>query len=323
MADRGGLAMSALHDALTEYLATRRALGTQLRWPESSLRGFVDFVEAEGAEFITTELALRWALKSVGVQRATHARRLAIVRGLAGWLQATDTRTQVPPQGLLPARHRRPVPHIYTDGEIADLIAAAAQLRSASGLRGTTFKTLIGLLVATGLRPGEALRLDLGDVDLGSGILTIRESKSGRSRFVPLEESARLALAAYSTFRDTVLPRREAPAFLVTERGSRLGRHAVRRTFANLCKAVGLRPMGHPRRSGRGPRLQDMRHSFATRRLIAWYRAHLDVDRLMPRLATYLGHGSTVETYWYIQAVPELLQLATERPEAATPGDVR
>ena len=167
--------MSALHNALTEYLATRRALGTQLVWPEPSLRGFVDFVEAEGAEFITTEIALRWALKSVGVQRATHARRLAIVRGFSAWLQARDTRTQVPPQGLLPAKFRRPAPHIYTDGEIAGLMATAAQLRSASGLRGATFKTLIGLLVATGLRPGEALKLDVGDVDLGSGVLSLPE----------------------------------------------------------------------------------------------------------------------------------------------------
>lgn len=315
--------MSALHDALTEYLATRRALGTQLMWPESSLRGFVDFVEAEGTQIVTTELALRWALKSVGVQRATHARRLAIVRGFAGWLQATDTRTQVPPQGILPARSRRPAPHIYTDSEIANLMAATDHLRSASGLRVTTFKTLIGLLVATGLRPGEALRLDVGDVDLVSGILTIRESKFGKSRFVPLDESVRVALANYGTFRDTVLPRRKTPAFLVTERASRLGGDAVRRTFANLCKAVGLRPMGHPRRVGHGPRLQDMRHSFATRRLIAWYRARLDVERLMPRLATYLGHCSTVETYWYIQAVPELLQLATERLEAPMREEVR
>jgi site-specific recombinase XerD len=126
--------MSALHAALAEYLATRRALGTKLMWPEPSLRKFVDFVEAEGAEFLTTELAIRWAFKSVGVQRATHARRLAIVRAFAVWLQATDARTQVPPEGLLPARHRRPAPHIYSDGEIADLMAAAGQLRSASGL---------------------------------------------------------------------------------------------------------------------------------------------------------------------------------------------
>jgi integrase len=315
--------VSALHDSLTEYLATRRALGTQLAWPESSLRKFVDFVDAEGAEFVTTKLALRWALLPVGVQRATHARRLAIVRAFAVWLQATDTRTQVPPQGLLPARFRRPAPHIYAADEIAALMAAAGQLRSASGLRGATFKTLIALLASTGLRPGEALRLEVGDVDLVGGVLTIRESKFGKSRFVPVEDSAREALAAYATFRDKVRPHRETPAFLVTERGSRLRAYTARRTFAKLCKAVGLRASGNPRHSGRGPRLQDMRHSFATHRLIVWYGAGLDVGRLMPRLATYLGHVSTVETYWYIQAVPQLLRLATERLETVAHGDVR
>jgi len=314
--------MSALHDALTEYLATRRALGTQLVWPESSLRKFVDFVEADGAGFVTAELALRWALASVGVQRATHARRLAIVRAFAVWLQATDARTQVPPPGLLPAKGHRPVPHIYSEGQIADLMTAARQLRSALGLRAITFETLIGLLAATGLRPGEALRLDVGDVDLLGSVLTVRESKFGKSRLVPLEESVRTALAAYSRLRDTVVPRRDTQAFLVAERGSRLSASAARQTFAKLCKAVGLRPVGHPRRSGRGPRLQDMRHAFATRRLVAWYRAGLDVDRLMPRLSTYLGHGSTAATYWYIQAVPDLLRLATERLETVARGDV-
>jgi site-specific recombinase XerD len=323
MAERGVPAMSALHDALTEYLATRRALGTQLTWPESSLRKFVDLVDAEGAEFLTTEIAMRWAVSSVGVQRATHARRLAIVRGFAVWLQATDARTQVPPRGLLVARHCRPAPHIYSDCEIADLMAATGQLRSASGLRDPTFKTLIGLLAATGLRPGEALKLDITNVDLEGGVLSIRESKFRKSRFVPLEDSARAALAAYATFRDTVKPRRETRAFLVTARGSRLAGSAVRRTFARLCQTVGLRPRGHARGVGYGPRLQDFRHSFATRRLVEWYRAGLDVNRLMPRLSTYLGHVSAVETYWYIQAVPDLLRLATERPGTAARGDVR
>lgn len=317
--------MSVLHEALTEYLAARRALGTQLKWPAPSLHKFADFVGAEGAEFLTTEIAMRWALKSVGVQRATHARRLAIVRAFAVWLQATDARTQVPPRGLLPARHRRPAPHIYSDGEFAALMVAAGQLHSSSGLRGATFKTLIGLLASTGLRPGEALKLDVGDVDLAGGVLTVRESKFGKSRFVPLDESACAALAAYSTLRDTVPVRlrRDTPAFFVAARGSRLRGCAARRTFAKLCKTVGLRPSEDPRRAGRGPRLQDIRHSFATRRLVEWYRAGLDVERLMPRLATYLGHVSTVETYWYIQAVPELLQLATERLETAARGDVR
>lgn len=315
--------MSILHGALTEYLATRRALGTQLGWPESSLRRFVDFVEAQGAQFVTTELALRWAVQSPGVQRATHARRLEIVRGFAAWLQATDARTQVPPHGLLPAGQRRPAPHIYSDGEIADLMAAAGRLRSASGLRPAKFKTLLGLLAATGLRPGEALALAVGDVDTVSGVLAVRESKFDKSRFVPLDESVRTALAAYAKFRDTVRPYRNTPAFLVTERGSPLGPSATRRTFARLCQAVGLRPRPHDRRVGRGPRLQDLRHTFATRRLTEWYRAGLDVDRLVPRLATYLGHVRVADTYWYIQAVPHLLRLATERLEAAAGGEVQ
>jgi integrase len=315
--------MSTLHDALTEYLATRRALGTRLRWPGSSLRRFVDFVEAEGRDFVTTDVAVRWAVQSVGVQRATHARRLEIVRGFAAWLQATDPRTQVPPPRLLPAGSRRPAPHIYSDREIADLVAAAGHLRSASGLRRATFKTLLGLLAATGLRPGEALALDVSDVDLLGGILAVRRSKFGKSRFVPVDESVRTALAAYAEFRDTVWPFRDTAAFLVTGRGSRLHPSAARRTFATLCQAVGLRPHAHGRRLGRGPRLQDIRHTFATRRLVEWYRAGLDVERLMPRLATYLGHVRIAETYWYIQAVPELLRLATERLEAAARGVFR
>lgn len=242
--------MSVFHDALTEYLATRRALGTQLMWPESSLRNFVDFVEDEGAEFITAELAIRWALKSVGVQRATHARRLTIVRGFAVWRQATDPRTQIPPRGILPARHRRPAPHIYSDDDIAKLMVAAGRLHSKSGLRGATFRTLIGPLTATGLRPGEATSLDIADVNLVSGILTVRESKFGKSRFVPMEESTRVALAAYGTFRDTLPLHRETPAFLVTERGSRLTGDVGRRTFADLCRTSA----SSVRRSSSSPR---------------------------------------------------------------------
>ncbi|MCP5045056.1 MAG: tyrosine-type recombinase/integrase [bacterium] len=314
--------MSSLHAALSDYLAARRALGTQLAWPESSLRAFVDFVEAEGAEFVTTEIAMRWALRSVDVQPATHARRLSIVRVFAVWLQAVDARTQVPPPRLLPAKQRRPAPHIYTEDQIADLMTAASHLRSKSGMRGATFKVLVGLLAATGLRPGEALALDVGDVDLVEAVLTIRESKFGKSRFVSLDRSTRDALAVYATFRETAAPSRESSAFLVTARGTRPKACAARRTFAKLCQTVGLR---RPQRrlSGHGPRLQDLRHTFATHRLIEWYRADLDVERLMPRLATYLGHASINETYWYIQAVPELMRLAAERQETVAEGGVQ
>jgi integrase len=314
--------MSALHDALSDYLAMRRTFGTKYKWPESSLRKFVDFIETEGAGYVTTELAMLWTLQPEGVQPATYAGRLSIVRGFAIWLQAMDSRTQVPPERVLPAKYRRPKPYIYSDDEISDLMNAADQLCSASGLRAATFKTLIGLLAATGLRPGEALKLDVKDVDLASSVLAVRESKFGKSRLVPLEQTTNAALLGYSTFRDAVLPQRETPSFLVTERGSRPMGCAVRRTFAILCQNIGLRPRRH-RRSGRGPRLQDIRHTFATRRLVKWYRTDLDVDRLMPHLATYLGHVRTTETYWYIQAVPELLLLATKRMEAATAGGGR
>jgi integrase len=155
------------------------------------------------------------------------------------------------------------------------------------------------------------------------GVITVRRSKFNKSRFIPVDESVRTALATYAKFRDTVRPLRETPAFLVTARGSRIDPSAARRTFATLCQEVGLRPWLAGRRAGRGPRLQDLRHTFATRRLIEWYRAGFDADRLMPHLATYLGHVGTAETYWYIQAVPELLQLATERLEALVQEDAR
>ena len=304
--------MSALRDALAEYVAVRRALGTKYQEPAATLGHFVDFVEREGAEFITTGLALRWAQESKGVQRATWARKLSMVRGFAAWRSAFDQRTEVPPRRLLDVRHRRPKPYIYTERDIEQLMSEAARLKSPKELRGLTYVTLIGLLAATGLRPGEAIALDVADVDLEAGILTVRQTKFGKSRFVPVEQSTCSALAHYAKRRDAVFPRRQTGAFLVSERGARLGPYAARRTFAEVSRAIGLRAPAADKRIGRGPRLQDFRHAFTTRRLVDWYRAGLDVDREMPKLTTYLGHANTVSTYWYIEAVPELLQLATE-----------
>ena len=305
--------MRTLHDALTQYVALRRALGTKLHEPARTLGHFVDFLKREGAEFITSELALRWAMEPQGVQRATWARRLDMVRGFASWLSTVDTRTEVPPRRLLAARRRRNKPHIFSEQEIARLMDEASKLNSSTGLRAMTYVTLIGLLSATGLRPGEALALDTGDVDLQTGILTIRESKFGKSRFVPISDSTRTALADYAKRRDKICPRPATQSFLVSERGKRVPGGVARRTFARMSCSIGLRVPTESRRMGRGPRLQDFRHSFATRRLIQWYRAGLDVGRELPKLATYLGHVDVGHTYWYIEAVPELLQLATER----------
>lgn len=315
--------MAALRQALAEYVGTVRALGMQFNWPALILQRFVDFLEQEGATSITIELALRWASQPRGAQPATWARRLSIARRFAMWVQATDPMTQIPPHGLLPARHRRQPPHIYTVGELAQLTDAAGRLHSRSGLRSHTYATLIGLLAASGLRPGEALALDQADVDLDTGVLAVRETKFGKSRFVPVAASVRAALLRYAACRDALAPQRETPAFLVSLRGRRVPPCTAQRTFAKLSQTIGIRARREGRRVGRGPRLQDLRHTFATCRILAWYRAGLDVQRLMPALATYLGHGRVQDTYWYIEAVPELLQLATEHQARRTAGGER
>jgi integrase len=305
--------MSALLDALEEYIAIRRGLGTQLRLPAAALRHFVDFLEHEGADFVTTELALRWAQQPQCAQPSTWAARLGVARRFAAWRSATDPRTEVPPRMLLPHGRRRKAPYIYSDEEIEQLVAEAAKLPSPTGLRGLTYATLLGLLAATGLRLGEALALDVDDVDLKDGVLAIRKAKFGKSRFVPVHDSTRQALLRYAESRDRRCPRRPSAAFLVSERGTRLCQEIARYTFAQVSRAIRLRASAGGRRKGRGPRLQDMRHRFATRKLIDWYRAGLDVERELPKLATYLGHVHVRHTYWYVEAVPELLQLATER----------
>ena len=305
--------MNRLHDAVEEYLAVRRTLGYQIPNAAAELRGFAAFMESNGADFVTIPLALCWAQRSRSAQPPTWAERLGVVRRFAAWRSLTDPRTQVPPPGLLPHRRRRKPPYIYSDSEIARIIAQAVRLPSAHGLRGTTFATLFGLLAASGLRLGEALALDDSDVDLEDGILAIRKGKFGKSRFVPLHESARVALVRYAEIRDRVLPRRSVAAFFVTERGTRIRHGMAEWTFAKVSAAIGLRAPAPPDRNGHGPRLHDMRHRFAAARLLAWYRTGADVERELPKLATYLGHAHVRHSYWYLEAVPELLQLATQR----------
>jgi integrase len=304
--------MKALRDALPEYLAIRRALGTQLKEAGVSLIHFLDFMEAEGSEVITLQIALRWAMMPADVQRATWARRLGHVRGFAAWRSSFDPRTEVPPDRMLGARRLRNPPHIYTEKEVLALMAGADRLPKGK-IRPWTYRTFLGLMASTGLRPGEALALDMKDVDLETGILTIRETKFGKTRFVPLSESTQAALADYARRREPLCRQIRTDAFFLTPRGNRLRAGSARRTLAELSCAIGLREPQMGGRLGRGPRLQDFRHTFATMRMIEWYRAGLDVSLELPKLSTYLGHGEICHTYWYLQAIPELLQLAANR----------
>ena len=305
--------MTALADALETYLAMRQGLGVHLRVTAGLLRRFVAVVDHAGREVITTDLALRWAMESGDVQPATWAWRLGMVRRFAMWRRTTDARTEVPPAGLLPHRFRRTRPYLYTETEIRSLLAAARALPSARGLRGQTYATLFGLLAATGLRLSEALNLDDPDVALDTGLLTIRRTKFGKSRLVPVHASTTAALTRYAAARDRLLARRPTSAFFVSEHGTRLTDDNTRHTFARVSRQIGLRAPTPGRRHGRGPRLHDMRHRFAAATLVTWYRAGRNVERDLPSLATYLGHVHVTDTYWYLEAVPELLALAAAR----------
>jgi integrase len=304
--------MKSLQDHLTEYVAARRALGTRLEEPAQTLRQFVKFLARKKARFITIQLALEWSQQSQAVQRATWARKLSMVRQFARWMSVIEPCHQVPPRRLLDVRHRRSKPHIYSDDEIARLMAEAAQLKSTNGMKALTLETLIGLLAATGLRPGEAAALEIGDVDLQAQVLVIRESKFGKSRQVPIHPSTVAALKRYARQRDQTFRNPSNSFFFVSDRGTALVLGTVRRWLCNISRACGLRKKTEGHRCGRGPRLQDLRHTFATKRLVEWHKAGCNVALQMPKLSTYLGHSSVRCTYWYIEAVPELLELATE-----------
>jgi integrase/recombinase XerD len=301
--------MSALRRALADYLRLRRALGYKLERAGRLLDDFVTFAERDGADTITVELALRWATLPQGAHPVWMSLRLGMARGFARYLHSLDPRTEVPPPDLLPARYPRVAPYLYSDADIAALMGAARSL--ASPLRSATFECLIGLLAATGLRVGEAMRLDRDDVDVVEGLLCVRNTKFGKSREVPVHASTVEALRSYAGRRDRLCRKPTSAAFLVSAAGTRLGHSAVQPGFRDLLRRAGLDPVADVRR----PRLHGLRHSFAVKTLIGWYRDGLDVAARMPLLSTYMGHADPARTYWYLSAAPELLALAAGRLE--------
>jgi integrase len=306
--------MSALSSALENYLALRRSMGFKLERAGRLLAQFVDHCEAAGAETITIQIALDWAMLPKGGNRSWLAGRLSIVRGFAKHLALLDERTEVPPADLLPDRSHRATPYLYTEDEVRRLMAAAEKLHSP--LRRATFGTLLGLLWVSGMRIGEALRLDRDDVDLIHGVLLVRDSKFGKSRELPVHESTTAALRSYARRRDELCPQSSSPAFFVSLARTRLLYDGFHLTFLQLVRGAGI-----TRRSAAcRPRPHDLRHSFAVRTLIDWYRDGGDVESRLPHLSTYLGHVHPANTYWYLSAAPELLGLAAKRLEAAREG---
>jgi integrase len=302
--------MTRVRAAMEDYLRIRRRLGFEMPQDGRLLEGFVDFLEQAGAERITTELALGWARKPVDAHPHTWRQRLTVARGFARHLATIDPASEVPSPDLLPGHRPRIAPYIYADSEIAALIDAARRLRPP--LRAARHVTLIGLLAVTAMRPGEAVALDRDDVDLRHGVLHVRAGKQKKQRDVPLHASTVSALRDYTRLRDTSCPTPATAAFFISARGRRMARSELNQTFTKLIREVCLEGRGGARRR---PRPHDLRHTLAVRTLLGWLQAGEDVDRLMPLLSTYLGHVDPASTYWYLEAVPELLEVISRRLE--------
>jgi integrase len=308
--------MSTLAQELDRYLTIRRSLGYDLSTAARVLRRFVTFAHGRNARHITTDLFLAWQAEFGEANQQTWSARLGMVRQFALWLSGINPRNEVPPKALIPGRYRRTRPYIYSEQEIVRIVKEAARLRSLNGIRALTFATLFGLIAVTGLRVSEAIALDNSDVDLENGVLTVRRGKSGKARIVPISETTAERLIAYAAERDRLLGRTPKP-FFVSDTGNRPDDCSARYNFATVCQRIGLRAPQKFNKHGRGPRIHDLRHTFAARTMVEWYRSGKDPEREMIKLSTYLGHTEPAHTYWYIEAVPELLTLASERAARA------
>lgn len=301
--------MNALRVHLDNYLGVRRQLGFKLHYEGNLLCNFVRYAELKRASFITTRLALGWAIQPSNIAPMHRAKRLSIVRQFAKFASTLDHRTEVPPEKLLPGRPRRATPYLYHGDDVCRLVEAAQQIDPADKFKGVAYATMFGFLAVTGMRIGEALSLDREDVDLKRGLVTVRRAKGNKSRLVPLHLSTQKALQKYADLRDGRFPRPLSSGFFVSERGTRQYHNTVRRWFRLVSCQIGLRKPG----DRRGPRVHDLRHRFAIQTMFHWYRTKTDVDVHLPDLTTYLGHGHVKDTYWYLSAAPELLELATLR----------
>jgi integrase len=307
--------------ALVErYLLERRRLGFYDRTSAYSLRSFARHVQATGLRGpLTAEIMADWARHDSHGSRdpQTWARRLKRLRPFTRWLQQFEPRTEVPDNAIFGSLHERLAPHIYSEQEVVDLLAAARRLGPAPSLRGVIFETLFGLIAATGLRIGEALSLRNMDVDLKVGMLSIHQTKFGKSRQVPMHPSTVDALRRYRRMRDLAgEPAADDAAFFVGTRGRRrglpLGDRQVHRVFGELRGQLGWRNRG----THHAPRIHDLRHTFVVRRIVQWQSQSVDIDQAMLSLSTYVGHAKVANTYWYLSSVPELMALAGGQFEA-------
>lgn len=297
-----------IEHGIEEYLRLRRSLGFKLCTYDVTLREFARFIRQRRAKRITTALVLHWATLPAARRPGWWSERYRRARLFAQYWSSRDSRTEVPPPGLVRHAYRRPAPRIFTNDELARIMRGAADL-AIDSLDRRTLTCIYGLLAATGLRIGEALALDRDAVDLCAAVLHIRETKFMKSRLVPIHRTTCSALAEYAKHRGVCPSTTSTDSFFALADGRRPTRKQVYCTLQKLARAVGVTPAEGKRHI----RLHEFRHTFVVKTLVRWYRSGVDVDARLPALSTYLGHSCPAATYWYISAVPELLALASGR----------
>lgn len=289
-----------------EYVSYKRNLGFQLRIEAGQLLNFAKYADTSGHTGpVTTELILRWARLPEKASQLYQARRVEVVRCFAKYQAIFFPKTEIPPSRILGPAHCRTEPYIYSQQQISALLEACAQLTPIDGLRPCTYTTLFGLIACAGLRISEALKLSRDDVDLANGVVLIAETKFHKSRLVPLDPSASKALSKYAKFRDKYHPISKSKTFFLSEAGLSLPYSTVNHNFKLLREKLGWCTKGK-----RPPRIHDMRHSFASRRLLLWYEQGVDINHAIYSLSTYLGHVKVTDTYWYLTGTPELFAFA-------------
>lgn len=300
-----------LSQLLADYAALQYALGFKFRTPGILMRGFINFAECRGDSVIMTATVRAWAQQAPSPEQRRN--RLLAVRRLAIALHAEDPRHEVPPADLFgSASHRRRTPYIYQPDEIRRLVDAASQLGPSGSIRPLAYATMFGLIAATGLRISEALAIRLSDVtDDG---LIIAQTKFKKSRLLPLHPTTRLALDEYIARR--LNARSPSDALFITLHGTPIAYPTVKAVFLQIALSIGLH--GTPR--SRPARIHDLRHTFAVRSLERCAHDPETVARHITALSTYLGHAHVTDTYWYLQATPELMAHMADAGEALHRG---
>jgi integrase/recombinase XerD len=274
-----------------EYLQMRHGLGYELLKPGQLVRQFAAHCDAAGIAHVTTQAALDWATLPQEVTSWWLWLRLSAVRGFAAYLHALDPAHQIPPADLLPCRQHRPVPCLLGQDAVSALMDAAGALRPP--LQAATYRTLLGLAAVTGIRPCAVIRMDDGDVDPSSGVMTVH-GKNHKERKILLHPTTVDALAGYARLRDQVSGHRAGPGFFISARGTRITQGRAAEVFAGLVTAAGLAPAG-----ARRPVLNSLRHSFAVTTLIGWFGDGTDIEASLPALSAWMGHKDLRSTYWY------------------------